>query len=84
MQKSDHKSLYEHIETAGYESHKTVLCNTIIAHRWYEDSSLNKSHKIKVSVLEAFVITKDKILSRYLQLLAFGLPITLLIAVIFL
>lgn len=36
----------------------TVIDNTAIAHRFYKDGPLNKSHDIKVSILQAFVITK--------------------------
>ena len=58
--KGDHKSLYKYIETAEYESQRTVTGNNVIAHRWYKDVPLNNSSKIKVTVLQAFVITTDK------------------------
>ena len=58
--KGDHKSLYEHIKTTNYKTHKTVMVNTTIAHSWDKGLPLSKSHDIKVSVLQAFVITKDK------------------------
>lgn len=56
----DHKSLYKHIETAEYESHRTVVGNTAIAHRWYKEVPLNNSSKITVTVLKAFSIKTDK------------------------
>ena len=52
--------MYEHIKTANYESYKRVIDNTAVADRWYEDAPLNKSDNIKVIVLQAFVIAKDK------------------------
>ena len=51
MQKSAHKSLYEHIETADYETHKTLMGNIKIAHSCYKDDPLNKSCDMKVSLL---------------------------------
>jgi len=56
----DHKSLYKHIETAEYASHRSIIGKTTIAYRWYDNVPLNKSTDIKVTVLKAFVITKDK------------------------
>ena len=32
----------------------------MISHSWYKDLPINKSHDIIVSLLQAFVITKDK------------------------
>ena len=58
--KGDHKSLYKYIETAEYESHRTVTGNNVIAHRWYKEVPLSNSSKLKVTVLQAFVITTDK------------------------
>ena len=57
VKKGDHKSLYKYIETAEYKSHRTVTGNNVIAHRWYKDVPLNNSSNIKVTVLQAFVIT---------------------------
>ena len=60
VKKGDHRSLYRHIETAEYESHRNVMGNTTIAYRWYKNVPLNKSTDIKVTVIQAFVIKKDK------------------------
>jgi len=60
IKKGDHKSLYKHIEEAEYHSHKTVMGNTTIAYRWYEDVPLNKSTDVIVNVLKAFAITTDR------------------------
>ena len=60
IKKGDHKSLYEHIETAEYQSFKTSVLKTTIAYRWYENIPLNNSTNITVTVLKAFVITTDK------------------------
>lgn len=60
IKKGDHKSLYEHIETSEYQSHKTVSGKTSIAYRWYESVPLNKSTEIAVTVIQAFVISTDK------------------------
>lgn len=60
VKKGDHQSLYKHIETADYESHRSVMGNTTIAYRWYKNVPLNKSTEIEVTVMQAFVIKKDK------------------------
>ena len=60
IKKGDHESLYEHIETADFQNHKTVTGRTSIAYRWYENIPLNKSTDITVTVLKAFSITVDK------------------------
>ena len=60
IKKGDHKSLYEYIETAKYQSHKTVGEKSTIAYRWYDNVPLNTSTDIKVTVLKAFVITADR------------------------
>lgn len=60
IKQGDHKHLYECIETAPYQSHKAVTGNTTIAYRWYENIPLNKSSDIKVTVIKAYIITKDK------------------------
>jgi hypothetical protein len=60
IKKGDHKSLYEYIDSAEYQSHKTVMGNITIAYRWYENIPLNKSTKITVTVLKAFVIKTDR------------------------
>lgn len=36
------------------------MTNTTITHREYKNGPLNKSHDIKVSTLQIFVITTDK------------------------
>ena len=54
MQKSDYKSLYEHIYTTDYESHKKFMGNITITHRCYKEGPLNKSHEIKVSFFQVF------------------------------
>ena len=36
------------------------MSNTTIAHSYYKGLPLNKSHNIKVSILQVFVITKEK------------------------
>ena len=48
------------IDSAEYQSHKTVIGNVTIAYRWYENVPLNKSTKITVTVLKAFVINIDR------------------------
>jgi hypothetical protein len=60
IKQGDHKHLYEYLETAPYESHKSITGDTTIAYRWYKDVPLNKSSNIKVTVIKAYAITQDK------------------------
>ena len=62
VKQGDHKKLYNHIETAPYESLKKTAdgSKTTIAHRWYKDVPLNGSTDITVTVIQAFGITTDK------------------------
>lgn len=60
IKKGDHKSLYKHLESSEYSSHKTTVGKTTLAYRWYEDVPLNKSTDITVTVLKVFAITIDK------------------------
>ena len=53
VKKGDHKHLYECLETAPYQSHKSVTGTTTIAYRWYENIALNKSSPITVTVIKA-------------------------------
>ena len=66
LQKGDNKLLCEDIKTADDKSDEMVMGNTIIAHRWDKKVPLNKSHDIKFIVLQVFMITKDKTVSRHL------------------
>ena len=60
IKQGDHKYLYECLEAAPYQSHKSVTGDTTIAYRWYEDIPLNKSSTTKVTVIKAYVITTNK------------------------
>jgi len=60
IKKGDHKHLYEHLETTEYQSHKTTDGKSTISYRWYYDTPLNNSTDIKVTVIQAFSIKKDK------------------------
>lgn len=60
VKKGDHKHLYECLETAPYQSHKSVTGTTTIAYRWYDHIALNKSSPITVTVIKAYVITTNK------------------------
>ena len=62
VKQGDHKKLYNHIETAPYESLKTTATGskTTIAHRWYKNVPLNASTDITVTVIKAFSITTKK------------------------
>jgi hypothetical protein len=60
IKQGNHKYLYECLETAEYNSHKSTMGDTSIAYRWYEDISLNKDSNTTVTAIKAFIITKDK------------------------
>ncbi|MBL4623548.1 MAG: hypothetical protein JKY42_00130 [Flavobacteriales bacterium] len=61
IKQGDHKYLYECLDTAEYESFKSIAGKNTIAYRWYYDIPLNKGKdKTTVNVIKAYVISTDK------------------------
>jgi len=60
VKKGDHRSLFSHLETANYNSYRTVSDKHTIAYRWYENVPLNDSTNISTTVIQAFAIKEQK------------------------
>jgi hypothetical protein len=60
IKQGDHKYLYEYIKTSEHQSYRYISDKSTIVHHYYQDVPLNKSSDIKVNVIKAYSITKDK------------------------
>ncbi len=60
VKQGDHKHLFETIEKADYQSHRTSMINSTLSYRWYHDVPLNKGSDIRVTVIRAFSIKTNK------------------------
>lgn len=60
IKKGDHKHLYEYIDTTEHKSFRHISDKSTIVHHYYENVPLNKSSDVKVNVIKAYSITKDK------------------------
>ena len=60
IKQGDYKYLYKSIDIAEYKSFRYISDKSTIVHHYYENVPLNKSSDIKVNVIKAYSITKDK------------------------
>lgn len=60
VKQGDHKHLFKTIDTLEPKKHQAIGDKSTVVHHYYENVPLNASSDIKVNVIRAYVVTKDR------------------------